>query len=166
MADTIIVLSVPPQGKSVDIEFAEKCNKGAKNRMNSHLSSIEKMQQKSELLLRREKENLKQELKGITKKNPPTKELQTPSFLKKEKSRIRQQAGFVRKSEVSENWSDDYISELSYDGSEDSSDADDETKLRRKNRMGTLEQRCRDKTMENLHRRYSAQVKSSSSIRV
>jgi hypothetical protein len=27
MASTMIVLSVPPKGKSVDIEFAERCNK-------------------------------------------------------------------------------------------------------------------------------------------
>lgn len=49
MANLMIVLNVPPKGKSLDIEYAEKCNKGANNRMKSHLTDIEKMQQRKEI---------------------------------------------------------------------------------------------------------------------
>ena len=159
MASTMIVLSVPPKGKSVDIEFAERCNKGANNRMKNRLTDIDRMQQRTVLQLRRESQNLKKELADIRKKSPVTKELRTPEFLKQEKQRIQQKAGYSRKSDYrSDGNSSDEYSELSYDGSEDSNDG--ETKFRRQ-KVATLEERSREKTFSNLHRRFSAQLKTN-----
>jgi hypothetical protein len=88
------------------------------------------MQQRTVLQLRRESQNLKKELADIRKKSPVTKELRTPEFLKQEKQRIQQKAGYSRNGDNrSDGNSSDACSELSYDGSEDSNDGETVKKL-------------------------------------
>lgn len=170
-----LVLVNPPKGRSQADDYAEKCMNCAHNKMKNTFSDIEKKKNISVTKLIKEQQSIALELRKMRKttgslaRSKATKEFGS-SFLESEKTRIRQSMdsscrrdGYRSDGASSEESWDDRSEKSSDDDSVDFFVGDDGDKKshRKSSRRGskaTYEERSREERLDNLQRRFSAQV--------